>query len=57
MLTIKQTMLTIKQTMKTPTGTHPQTMLKRRQAEMVYRDKKKNPSPFAGERFSYLVIK
>lgn len=50
-------MLTIKQTMKTPTGTHPQTMLKRRQVEMAYRDKKKNPSPFTGERFSYLVIK
>ncbi len=36
-------MLTIKQTMKTPTGTHPQTMLKRRQVEMVYRDKKRIP--------------
>lgn len=36
-------MLTIKQTMKTPTGTHPQTMLKRRQVEMAYRDKKKIP--------------
>lgn len=50
-------MLTIKQTMKTPTGTHPQTMLKRRQVGDGVPGQKKNPSPFAGERFYYLVIK